>query len=260
MSGRVVIVTGANDGIGLAMARSLLTLGDRVGALDVEEDKLAELAADQGDLRRYRCDVTDSQRVRKVVSDVHGAWGHVDVLVNNACIALFKPYVERPQEEIRREFEVNYFGYLNAIDAVLPAMREQGHGVIHNMSSGVGITGYPGISGYASTKGAIEALTRTLDLELKPYGIRVNLMHPPLTRTRSSAPLGVPPQMMADPEEVGRKLARKVGETAPILTPDLSTRMGILANQHFPVRMGRFLARMARRAEERGRREADGRP
>lgn len=173
------------------------------------------------------------------------------MLVNNACIALFKPYLERTQKEIRREFEVNYFGYLNGIDAVLPAMLEQGHGVIHNVSSGVGITGYPGILGHASTKGAIEALTRTLDLELKPYGITVNLMHPRLTRTRSSAPLGVPPQMMADPEEVGRRLARKVGQTAPVLTPDLSTRLGIAANQHFPVRMGRFLASMARRAADR---------
>ena len=252
VSGRVIVVTGANSGIGLAMTRALLALGDRVGALDVQEDALAELTADGAELRRYRCDVTDSQQVTEAVGDVLDAWGRIDVLVNNACIALFKPYVERTQEEIRREFEVNYFGYLNGTDAVLPAMCNQGEGVIHNVSSGVGITGYPGISGYASTKGAIEALTRTLDLELRPYGIRVNLMHPPLTRTCSSAPLGVPIQMMADPEDVGRKLARKVGQTASVLTPDLSTRLGIAANRHFPVRMGRFLARMARRAEERG--------
>ena len=252
MSGRVVIVTGANRGIGLAMTRSLLALGDRVGALDIVESNLTNLSDEVDGLRPYRCDVTAAQQVHEAAADVLDTWGRIDVLVNNACIALFKPYVERTQEEIRREFEVNYFGYLNGIDAVVPAMREQGHGVIHNVSSGVGITGYPGISGYASTKGAIEALTRTLDLELRPYGIRVNLMHPPLTRTPSSAPLGVPPQMMADPEEVGRKLAKKVGQTAPVLTPDLSTRLGIGANQHFPVRMGRFLARMARRAEERG--------
>lgn len=253
MTYRVIVITGADNGIGLAMARALLDMGDRVAALDLTRDNLDSLEYDEDRLRWYRCDVTDRERAREVVADVVQVWERIDVLVNNACICLFKPYIERTQEEIRREFEVNYFGYLNMIDAVLPIMRDQGHGVIHNVSSGVGITGYPGISGYASTKGAIEALTRTLDLELSDFGIAVNLMHPPLTRTKSSAPLGVPPQMMADPDEVGRKLAQKVGQQRPVLTPDLQTRLGIAANQHFPVRMGRFLARMAKRADEKDR-------
>jgi NAD(P)-dependent dehydrogenase (short-subunit alcohol dehydrogenase family) len=245
----VIIITGANNGIGLAMTRALVDRGDRVAALDLDTENLEALDKDGDRLRAHLCDVTDRGRTLEVIADLVQAWERLDVLVNNACIALFKPYLERTQEEIRREFEVNYFGYLNMIDAVLPVMRERGYGVIHNVSSGVGITGYPGISGYASTKGAIEALTRTLDMEFADFGITVNLMHPPLTRTRSSAPLGVPSQMMADPEEVGRKLAKKVGQTAPVLTPDLTTGVGIAANQHFPVLMGRFLARMAVRAE-----------
>ena len=249
MTDRVIVITGANNGIGLAMTGALLDMGDRVAALDLHDDHLEALKTDGDRLRAYACDVTDRARTQTVVADVMQAWKRVDVLVNNACIARFKSYVERTQEEIRREFEVNYFGYLNMIDAVLPVMREQGHGVIHNVSSGVGITGYPGISGYASTKGAVEALTRTLDLEFGDFGIKVNLMHPPLTRTRSSAPLGVPQQMMADPAEVGKKLAKKVGKSTPVLTPDLTTGLGIAANQHFPVLMGRFLARMAARAE-----------
>ncbi len=248
---RIVVITGANNGIGLAMTQALLEMGERVAGLDLSTDNLDALQRDEGRLRSYVCDVTDRERVEHVVRDVLEAWDGVDVLVNNACLAIFKPYLERAPEETRREFEVNYFGYLNVIDAVLPAMREQGHGVIHNVSSGVGITGYPGISGYASTKGAIEALTRALALELEPLGITVNLMHPPLTRTQSSAPLGVPPEMMADPAEVGRKLARRVGKTAPVLTPDLGTALGLTVNRCFPVGMGRFLAKMAKRAEER---------
>ncbi len=82
-------------------------------------------------------------------------------------------------------------------------------------------------------------------------------MHPPLTRTRSSAPLGVPAQIMADPAKVGRKLAKKMGQTRPVLTPDLGTALGIAGNQHFPVQMGRFLARMAERAEERAESDAN---
>ena len=115
----------------------------------------------------------------------------------------------------------------------------------------MGITGYPGISGCASPKDAVEALTRTLALELGALGVAVNLMHPPLTRTKSSAPLGVPPHMMADPVKVGRGLARRVGQTAAVLTPDLATALGLAANRYFPVQMGRFLARMAERAEQK---------
>jgi short-subunit dehydrogenase len=168
--------------------------------------------------------------------------------VNNACLALFKPFVERSLDEIRKELEVNYFGYLNAIHAVLPYMRRQKRGVIHNMSSGVGYTGMPGMTGYTSSKGAIESLTRTLALELVGEGITVNIMHPPLTRTKSAAGFGVPAEMMADPLKVGRGLARKIGSTKPIITPDFTSTLGIFANRHFPFMMGNFLSGMAKRA------------
>jgi len=87
------------------------------------------------------------------------------------------------------------------------------------MSSGVSITGFPGIYGYASTKGAIEALTKTSSLELDRYNICVNIVHPPLTNTKS-APLGIPTQAMADPTDVGRKLAKKILSTKPVIIPD----------------------------------------
>jgi NAD(P)-dependent dehydrogenase (short-subunit alcohol dehydrogenase family) len=135
-------------------------MADRVGALDLSIDNLKALTSNEQRLRAYACDVTDRKQTQDVVADVVRAWEGVDALVNNACIAIFKPHVDRTPEETRREFEVNYFGYLHMIDAVLPVMRRQGRGVIHNVSSGVGITGYPGISGYASTKGAIEGLGR----------------------------------------------------------------------------------------------------
>jgi len=244
---RVVIVTGADNGIGLAMSRALLTAGDRVAALDLTAENLAALSGNP-DFRPYLCDVTDAPRVQEVVAEVAAVWGRVDVLVNNACLALFKPFVERTPDEICREFEVNYFGYLNMIAAVLPFMRAQKTGFIHNMGSGVGFTGMPGMTGYTSSKGAIEAVTRTLALELVEEGITVNVMHPPLTRTKSAAGFGVPPEMMADPEKVGRGLARRVGTDRPYLTPDFTTALSLWANRHFPVVMGRLLNSMAKRA------------
>ncbi len=116
------------------------------------------------------------------------------------------------------------------------------------MSSGVAFTGMPGMTGYTSTKGAIEALTRTLALELADQGVIVNVMHPPLTQTKSAAGFGVPTEMMADPEKVGRGLARRVGSRSAYVTPDFNTALGLFAGRHFPVGMGKLLTSLSKRA------------
>jgi len=242
----VILITGADNGIGFHLAASLLEEGYRVAGLDLSAENLAALQEMYPDRLLFRrCDVTDDAQVKAAVEAVAERWGRIDVLVNNACLAIFKPLEEKSLEETRREFEVNYFGYVRMIGAVLPQMKAQGGGIIHNVSSGVGITGFPGIYGYASTKGAIEALTRTLALELAPYGICVNLVHPPLTNTRSASPLGIPPQAMADPAEVGRRLARKILSTRPVITPDFKTAAYLFFARRFPDAIGRLFSRMA---------------
>jgi NAD(P)-dependent dehydrogenase (short-subunit alcohol dehydrogenase family) len=247
---RIIMITGANNGIGLAIAQALLDEKDCVAALDLTLENLDQ--ADPNLIARV-CDVTDPERVQAVVDEVVRRWGGIDVLVNNACLALFKPFVDRGLDEIRKELEVNFFGYMNTIYTVLPVMRGQGHGVIHNLSSGVSYTGIPGMSGYTASKGAIESFTRTLALELADEGITVNIMHPPLTRTKSASGFGVPVEMMADPVKIGRGLARKIGSTQPTITPDFISALGIFGNQHFPLAMGIFLARMATRAREQSK-------
>ena len=245
----VVIITGANNGIGFHMAAALLEERYRVAGFDLSGENLAALQETYPDrLLFWRCDVTDEAQVEAAVEAVVQRWGRIDVLVNNACLAIFKPFEEKTLEETRREFEVNYFGYVRTIAAVLPQMKTQGGGVIHNVGSGVGITGFPGIYGYVSTKGAIEALTRTLALELARYGICVNLVHPPLTNTRSAAPLGIPPQAMADPADVGRKLAKKILSTKPVITPDFKTAAYLFFARRYPDAVGRLFGKMAERA------------
>ncbi len=245
----VVIITGANNGIGFHMAAALLEERYRVAGFDLSGENLAALQETYPDrLLFWRCDVTDEAQVEAAVEAVVQRWGRIDVLVNNACLAIFKPFEEKTLEETRREFEVNYFGYVRTIAAVLPQMKTQGGGIIHNVGSGVGITGFPGIYGYVSTKGAIEALTRTLALELARYGICVNLVHPPLTNTRSAAPLGIPPQAMADPADVGRKLAKKILSTKPVITPDFKTAAYLFFARRYPDAVGRLFGKMAERA------------
>lgn len=243
MEGKVVVITGANNGIGLGLFKTLTERDWRVAGLDLSVENLpAE--------RSFVCDVTNPGQVERVMGQVVETWGRIDVLVNNACLAIFSPFEEKSLADTRREFEVNYFGYINTIKAVLPTMKSQNGGVIHNVSSTVGISGFGGIYGYASTKGAIDALTRTLALELEPHGIVVNLVYPPLTRTRSASPLGIPAGFMADPDQVGQKLAEKIGSRRPVVTPGLLESIGVLVTRMMPRLMGRFLSERAAAARE----------
>ena len=254
MTTPVILITGADNGIGFHLTVALLEAGCFVAGLDISQENLAALQETYPDrFLALRCDVTDDAQIKAAVEAIVEQWGRIDVLVNNACLALFKPFEEKTLEETRREFEVNYFGYVRTIAAVLPHMKAQGRGIIHNVSSGVGITGFPGLSGYASTKGAIEALTRTLALELAPYGICVNLMHPPLTNTKSAAPLGVPPQAMADPADVGRKLAKKILSTKPVLTPDFKTAAYLFFARRFPEAIGKLFGKLTDGKGRQGR-------
>jgi NAD(P)-dependent dehydrogenase (short-subunit alcohol dehydrogenase family) len=244
---RNIIITGANNGIGLAMTKALLAQGDRVAALDLSIENLDQATPN---LLPLICDVSDPQRVQGVVDEAVHRWGGVDILINNACLALFTRFDKRTLDDIRREFEVNYFGYLNMIRSVLPVMKKQGRGVVHNFSSGVAFTGMPGMIGYTSTKGAIESMTRTLALEYASQGIVFNVMHPPLTRTKSAAGFGVPPEMMADPEVVGRGLAKLVGRTSPLLVSGFINGFQLGMSYHFRFQMGKLMSRLADRARQ----------
>lgn len=242
----VVIVTGADNGIGFYMTKTLLEDGYCVAALDIADENLVPFQSSYSErLLVSNCDVTDRTRVKDTISSIEERWGQIDILVNNACLAIFKPFEQKTIEETRREFEVNYFGYVNMIAAVFPYMKAQGTGIIHNISSAVGMTGFPGIYGYASTKGAIESLTRTLALEFETYGICVNLMHPPLTNTKSASPLGVPVQAMDNPLRVGHNLAKKILSTKAIIAPDFRTSVFLFFAYRYPLALGRLFAKLA---------------
>ena len=234
-SDRVVLITGANEGIGYHMLTTLVANGYRCAGLDVNGGNLkSRQEAEPERVRYYECDVTDADSVQDAVSGVIDAWGRIDILVNNAGIANFAPFTELPTEETRREFEVNYFGCQRTIRAVLPQMRSQGSGIIHTMSSGVALGGHPGMTGYASTKGAIEGLARSLRLELRDENIVCTLMQPPMSDTKMTTNLGWPDWILNDPAEVGRKLAEKIESTDPVIYADWQTKLGLYLIQRLP--------------------------
>ena len=243
MPEHVIIITGANNGIGLGLVRALDSHGHHVAALDLSTENLNGIDS-------FVCDVADPEQVKSTIRQIIEKWGRVDVLVNNACLALFSSFEEKSNDELHRELEVNYFGYVNMIKAVLPQMKKQGSGVIHNVSSTVGTSGFEGLSGYGSAKGAIESLSRSLAIEFEKYGIVVNMIHPPLTRTNSSSPLGIPDSFMADAEKVGQNLALKIGSRKGVITPGLMETFGVFAARMFPAAMGRFMSKKAAEARK----------
>jgi NAD(P)-dependent dehydrogenase (short-subunit alcohol dehydrogenase family) len=240
------VITGANEGIGYHTLRTLLEDGYRVAALDVETNRLQSLRERSPErLLVFACDVTEDDDVGRAIERIIDEWDRIDILVNNAAILEFGFVEDRTLTDTKRVFEVNFFGYVRTVRAVLPHMRDRNEGIIHNVSSGVGRVGSPGLSGYAATKGAVESFTRSLRHELRHENVTCTIMHPRLAKTRSAMTLDYPASQMSDPEYVGRRLARKIESTRPVIYTDWVTRFGLALTQRVPalVRRGteRFL-------------------
>jgi short-subunit dehydrogenase len=179
---RTVIVTGASLGIGRETARLFARAGANVVLASRNSERLARVAQE---LQAYRgrsltvpTDVADGQAVEAMVKRAAEEFGSVDILVNNAGLGLYATLAEGSMENIRYLFEVNVFGALNCIRAVVPYMKQQGRGQIINVSSLAGKIATPGEGAYAATKFAITAISDALRLELFDYGITVITVYP----------------------------------------------------------------------------------
>lgn len=123
-------------------------------------------------------------------------------------------------------------------------MKDQKRGKIIFTSSGVGVTGFIGISPYASTKGALESLAKCLNVEYASYGLSFHIIHPPLTRTKSSAALPVPKDFVADPQKVGFGIAKNINSNRFIICHSLLQKIQTLGCYLFPVKMGKLMSKM----------------
>ncbi len=187
LRGRNVIVTGASSGIGMETAREFARAGSNVVLAAREKAELETLAEELEDLPGQRMivplDVSDREAVIKMVTRVVDEMGTVDILVNNAAQGLHASIAEGDVENMRRVMDVNFFGTIYAIQAVLPEMRRRGKGCIVNVSSVQGriATPYNGI--YSASKAALNASTEALRMELDGSGILVISIYPGLTDT-----------------------------------------------------------------------------
>jgi NAD(P)-dependent dehydrogenase (short-subunit alcohol dehydrogenase family) len=186
---RIAVVTGSSSGIGFETALLLARSGFHTYATmrNLEKSKkITEIAnTEKLPLQVVQLDVNDEISVKNAIDKIVAAGNkRIDVLVNNAGYGLFGPLADTSIEEIKAQFETNFFGVIRVTQQVLPFMRKQNSGVtIVNVSSVGGRIGVPVLSVYQSTKFALEGLSESMSYELEPFGIRVVIIEPGFIRT-----------------------------------------------------------------------------
>ncbi|MBN9610712.1 MAG: 3-alpha-hydroxysteroid dehydrogenase [Actinobacteria bacterium 69-20] len=211
LDGAVAIITGGARGMGAATARLLAGEGAAVIVADVLDAAGQALADEIGSRAQYlHLDVSDEGDWRRAAAAVEQRFGPVSILVNNAGILDFGTIEDQSLAAFRRVIDVNLQGCWLGMHTMAPQLRRTGGGVIVNISSTAGLTGYAGLGAYVASKWGIRGLTRTAALELGQAGIRVCSIHPGAVRTPMTAGMdesttaGQPIARYGEPEEVAR--------------------------------------------------------
>ena len=175
-AGKVVMITGASQGIGAACVQELRKRGARLALVARSADKLRQLAG-EGDLA-LPGDVTIAEDRHRVVQATLDRYGRIDVLINNAGVGLYAPAWQAPLDEVRRMYELNFFAPLGMVQLVTPGMRVQRSGTIVNIASIAGKVTLPWLTLYSASKYALGSLTDGLRMELRRDGIHTMTVFP----------------------------------------------------------------------------------
>lgn len=211
---RVVILTGASQGIGRVTAFTLAQAGCRLALAARRAEPLHALVAELGQAGHTAIalptDMGDTAQAAALAPKTIEAFGQLDVVINNAALGVRDEVLNLREDEARRVMEVNYFGPVALIQAALPYLKTNAEGgLIINVSSIVGQRAMPGLAGYCASKAALEKMSESLRLELKRANVRVSMVYPGVTATRFNANslgagmegrgrmAGVPPERVA---------------------------------------------------------------
>jgi NAD(P)-dependent dehydrogenase (short-subunit alcohol dehydrogenase family) len=221
--GRVVLITGGSSGIGLAAAKKIAAAGAKVLIVARDPQKLAEAKkeiAEHGVVHAYQADIGDEKQCVEFVASALKEHGQVDILVNNAGRSIRRA-IESSYErfhDFERTMQVNYFGALRLMLALLPSMAQQRRGHIINISSIGVLTNAPRFSAYIASKAALDAFSRCAASEYADTGVKFTTINMPLVKTPMIAPT-------------------KIYQNVPVLTPEEAADMVVDAIVHAPMRI-----------------------
>jgi len=168
LSEKIVFITGASSGIGKTIAEFLQNKNYKVYGTSRNPKKYPN-----SKMKLFALDLTNANSIKNAIDEVIDKEGRIDVLINNAGAGITGALEEIPMEEVRRNFETNFFGSIEVIKTVLPQMRKQKSGKIINITSIAGYFGLPYRSVYSASKAALEIITEAVRMEVKPMGIEI---------------------------------------------------------------------------------------
>lgn len=212
LKNKVAIITGGARGMGAAHVRLFVREGAKVVFTDLNEEEGRILEEEMGSNTKFiKHDVTDAEGWNKVIVETEKIFGSVNILVNNAGIAANKSILEMTEGEYRKIVDINQVSVFLGIKSVISSMKKVDNASIINISSMNGIIG--GAIGYTDTKFAVRGMTKAAALQLSPFGIRVNSVHPGVIETPmvTEGAVGeatkqfakqIPMRRIAKPEEV----------------------------------------------------------
>ena len=170
---KVVLITGGSSGIGKSIGEFLQQKGFVVYGTSRNPEKVLNSV-----FPLVALDVRNADSIKSAVAKIIATSGRLDVVINNAGVGITGPLEEIPMEEIKNNFETNFFGPIEVMKAVLPQMREQKSGLIINITSIAGYMGLPYRSVYSASKGALELITEALRMEVKQFGVEITNVAP----------------------------------------------------------------------------------